>query len=160
MSRPLTLTALLLVSVAWVAALAAAPGAGARVGRPGAHFAAAMYAAGSLICHQRPERSFHLDGAQLPVCARCAGLYAGVSLGVIGWIVVAGAGRRSSSRASYWTARVRTVLTVMAIPTLATVVTAWLGLWDPGNVVRAVLAVPLGAAAGGIVTAVSARDLE
>ena len=160
MSRSLTLTALLLVSLSWLAALAAAPGAGARLGRGGAYFSATIYAAGALICHQRPERSFHLDGAQLPVCARCAGLYAGVALGVLGWMVVAGVGRRPSSRASTWIARLRPVLTVMALPTLLTVMTAWLGLWDPGNLVRATLALPLGAAAGGIVTAVSARDLE
>ena len=86
MSRPLTLTALLLVSAAWLTALAVTPVAGARWERGGAQFAAAMYVAGSLICHQRPERSFHLDGAQLPVCARCSGLYAGVSLGVLGWM--------------------------------------------------------------------------
>ena len=43
--------------------------------------AAVMYAAGSFICHQIPERSFHLDGIQLPVCARCFGLYGGGALG-------------------------------------------------------------------------------
>ena len=37
--------------------------------------AAAVYAVGALICHQRPERSFHWDGAQLAVCARCTGIY-------------------------------------------------------------------------------------
>jgi len=30
--------------------------------------AAGLYAVGSQICHQRPERSFHLFAAQLPVC--------------------------------------------------------------------------------------------
>ena len=35
-----------------------------------------VYQLGSLICHQRPERSFHLAGVQMPVCARCFGLYA------------------------------------------------------------------------------------
>jgi hypothetical protein len=49
---------------------------------------------------------------------------------------------------------------MMALPTLATVATAWLGLWDPGNLMRATLALPLGAVAGGLVAAVSARDLE
>ncbi|HSR49876.1 MAG TPA: DUF2085 domain-containing protein [Acidobacteriota bacterium] len=29
------------------------------------------------ICHQIPERSFHLDGHQLPVCHRCLGIYLG-----------------------------------------------------------------------------------
>src|SRR5262249_55221495 len=38
-----------------------------------------VYRLGSLLCHQRPERSFVLFGAQLPVCARCAGIYAGAA---------------------------------------------------------------------------------
>ena len=42
-------------------------------------FALGVYAIGSLICHQLPERSFHLWGAQLPVCARCTGIYAGAA---------------------------------------------------------------------------------
>ena len=97
---------------------------------------------------------------QLPVCARCLGLYGGGALGVLMWIAVAGLGRRASARSAAWHARVRTVLIAAAIPTLVTVVTAWLDVWDPGNVVRATLALPLGAAAGAVVAAVSARDLE
>ena len=54
--------------------------------------AAAVYAAGSLVCHQRPERSFHLAGAQLPVCARCLGLYVGGFVGAIAWVLMAGVG--------------------------------------------------------------------
>jgi hypothetical protein len=35
---------------------------------PVAYFiSAAIYEIGSLVCHQRPERSFHLWGAQLAV---------------------------------------------------------------------------------------------
>lgn len=33
---------------------------------------------GSSLCHQLPERSFHWNGKQLPVCARCTGLRVGV----------------------------------------------------------------------------------
>ena len=36
---------------------------------------AGTYLVGSVICHQRPDRSFRLWGVQMPVCARCAGLY-------------------------------------------------------------------------------------
>ena len=39
-----------------------------------------MYGIGAFICHQLPERSFHLGGFQIPVCARCLGIYAGVAL--------------------------------------------------------------------------------
>ena len=29
----------------------------------------------NLICHRKPERSFHIKGHQFPVCARCTGFY-------------------------------------------------------------------------------------
>ncbi|MDY3097688.1 DUF2085 domain-containing protein, partial [Methanobrevibacter sp.] len=27
------------------------------------------------MCHRNPERSFFINGHQLPVCARCTGFY-------------------------------------------------------------------------------------
>lgn len=40
-----------------------------------------LYLFFSPICHQIPERSFFVFGHQLPVCARCAGIYAGALVG-------------------------------------------------------------------------------
>jgi uncharacterized membrane protein len=37
----------------------------------------------SSICHQMPERSFHLCGHHLAVCARCTGIYGGFVLGMV-----------------------------------------------------------------------------
>lgn len=37
------------------------------------------------ICHQLPERSFHLFGEPVGACHRCTGLYAGFTLGVLLW---------------------------------------------------------------------------
>jgi uncharacterized membrane protein len=48
-----------------------------------APLAAVVYGVGGVICHQLPDRSFHLQGVQLPVCARCAGIYVGA---VLGWM--------------------------------------------------------------------------
>lgn len=42
--------------------------------------AATIYRAFSYVCHQLPERSFHLDGDQFAVCSRCTGLYSGFAL--------------------------------------------------------------------------------
>jgi hypothetical protein len=55
---------------------------------------------------------------------------------------------------------VRRLLIIVALPTGATVVTAWLGWWDAGNLVRAALSVPLGATIAGVIAAVAARDLR
>src|SRR5262245_28340583 len=97
--------------------------------------AAAVYAAGALVCHQRPERSFYLAGAQLPVCARCLGLYVGGLLGAITWVMVAGLGARPSDRAQrvLQPRILRTTLVWAALPTMVTVITAAVGVWDPPN---------------------------
>jgi uncharacterized membrane protein len=40
----------------------------------------------ALVCHRRPERSLAYFGVVMPVCSRCAGLYAGGALGaLLGW---------------------------------------------------------------------------
>ena len=38
---------------------------------------------GSVVCHQMAERSFILGGKQLPVCARCTGIYAGIFFSMV-----------------------------------------------------------------------------
>ena len=40
-------------------------------------------AIGYAVCHRLDERSFHADGRQLPLCARCSGMYLGAVLGLL-----------------------------------------------------------------------------
>jgi uncharacterized membrane protein len=40
-------------------------------------------AIGYAVCHRLDERSFHVDGRQLPLCARCSGMYLGAVLGMV-----------------------------------------------------------------------------
>jgi uncharacterized membrane protein len=40
-------------------------------------------AVGYAICHRIDGRSFHLGNRQLPLCARCTGIYLGVLLGIV-----------------------------------------------------------------------------
>ncbi|MFZ1702186.1 MAG: DUF2085 domain-containing protein [Pyrinomonadaceae bacterium] len=40
-----------------------------------------LYSFFSLICHQLPDRSFHIAGEQFGVCSRCFGVYFGLLLG-------------------------------------------------------------------------------
>jgi hypothetical protein len=131
------------LAVAWACLILVAPwlGSGA-AGRGAAWLSASTYWLGALVCHQRPERSFHLAGAQLPVCARCTGLYLSGALGVIvGWW-------RGRHGAIAWFSSRREVLVVATLPTVATLAVEW---WQPtatSAIVRAVAALPAGAAAG------------
>lgn len=36
----------------------------------------------AFMCHQRPDRSFCINGKQFPLCARCTGILAGYFLGI------------------------------------------------------------------------------
>ena len=130
-------------SLAWASALPLAPFAASRPGMSSVAYLLtfAVYAIGSVICHQRPERSFFLWSHQMPVCARCAGIYAGAAFAVI--VHAAGLNRRppgaESSRAS-----ARTALAVAAMPTVATLVYEWSTGVMPSNWIRAASGVCLG----------------
>lgn len=132
------------LAVAWAALILAAPwlGSGAGGAHGAAWLSAAVYALGSLVCHQRPERSFHLAGAQLPVCARCTGLYVSGALGVVfAWW------RRRPAGAARWSSW-RVPLLISAAPTVVTLAVEW---WWPSatsKTVRAIAAVPAGVVAG------------
>ena len=134
-----------------------------------------IFAFGSAICHQRPDRSFFVDGAQLPVCARCTGLYLSAAAGFLAWLVwrrlklVPGTnfntGVLKSVPGTNFNIAVdpgvaARVLIIAAIPTALSLATGALGVWDGSNLTRALLAVPLGATAGAIVAAVAVKDLR
>jgi len=117
--------------------------------------AAVAYLAGSVVCHQIPERSFVTAGRQWPVCARCAGLYLGVAAGFVVWLVLRRVtAHRPSARP------VLVALALMTAPTAVSWATGVVGLWEGTNTIRFVLAAPLGLTAGAIVAAVAAKDLR
>jgi uncharacterized membrane protein len=71
---------LFFLSAVWMGLIAAAP----LLKQAGyTALAADLYYAFGFICHQIPERSFHIHEDKLAVCARCAGVYAGLFLGFI-----------------------------------------------------------------------------
>jgi uncharacterized membrane protein len=111
--------------------------------------AGVLYALASHICHQRPERSFHLFSSQLPVCARCLGIYAGAAAGFL--LTAHPLLRHRLSRMSP-----RTVLCAGATPTLITVVMEWVGVWSAGNNVRAAAGATLGLAVAFVVAQAAA----
>ena len=67
---------------------------------------------GYAICHRIPERSFILNGRQLPLCARCTGTFLGAVLGLTAMLLL---GRRRASR-------------LPPVPVLAVLV-LFVGLW-------------------------------
>ncbi len=111
-----------------------------------------VYAGGSLICHQRPERSQRSCGRQWPVCGRCSGLYLGGAAGAA--LALAGVARRGTWR--QWRARVLWA----ALPTALMWLIEVLGVVDPGTPVRLALALPPGVATALWLAAVARGDLR
>jgi uncharacterized membrane protein len=160
--RRLAAVSIVVASLTWLVVLWAATTVSPGSGKAAATASAAVYVMGSFLCHQRPERSFHLNGVQLPVCARCLGLYAGGFAGAAAWSIVMLL--RKTSRAPLdWTTSthvVRSTLAVAAAPTLVSAALGLSGLADGTNALRAMLALPLGMAIGATVTAVTAGHLR
>lgn len=148
MSRPIA-TALLALMLVGGAALPVVP---CLAGRPGALVSSVIYACGSLVCHQRLDRSLTACGGQWPVCGRCSGLYLGAAGGVL--LAVVGVGRRGSWR--QW----RTRVLVSAIPTAVLWLGEFVGLGDPGTMLRLAMALPAGVVTALWLAAVSRGDLR
>jgi uncharacterized membrane protein len=68
-SRALVLLSLVLVFTGWI--LTTPPG-----------FFEKADAVGYAVCHRISDRSFHIGDYQLPLCARCSGMYLGAMLGL------------------------------------------------------------------------------
>jgi len=155
--------AFMAAAVSWAALLVAAPFLASR-----AHASAlasalivGVYGIGSLICHQLPERSYHLWGAQMPVCARCAGIYVGAVLGAGGArsLRILGAralqpsdgGGRSAERLAL--GRPGILLLLAVTPSLATLAYEWTTGQMPSHAVRAAAGVPIGLVVAWLVVA-------
>jgi uncharacterized membrane protein len=96
----------------------------------------------AFICHQRPERSFHLGSVQMPVCARCTGLYVGAAL-ALPLATVIGSGLAGD--------RARKVFLIAALPTALSWTLEFAGIAAFSNVARFIAAVPLGLVAAWLV---------
>jgi uncharacterized membrane protein len=127
--------ALTVAAVVWASTIMLVPLAAESAPAVGA----TVYAVSSRICHQIPERSFVLSGNQMPVCARCAGLYVTGALGaVLGWLLVSRLDLR----------RRQLLVLAAAAPTAITWTLEFAGVMAFSNIARALAALPLGLVAG------------
>ena len=97
-----------------------------------------LYTAFSYLCHQKPERSFHLLGHKLGVCARCTGLYSGFAAGVLLYPLVRSL-RRADSLPRVW-------LLLACVPITVDFALGFFGIWENTHVSRLATGAILGAA--------------
>ncbi|HKS28854.1 MAG TPA: DUF2085 domain-containing protein [Pyrinomonadaceae bacterium] len=84
--------------------------------------ASLIYRAFSFLCHQIPERSFHLEGHQLGVCSRCTGIYSGFAASVLFYPVFRSL-KRMDSPARLW-------LLVACVPIAVDFALGFFGIWE------------------------------
>ena len=140
----------------------------------------AVYAIGSAVCHQLPERSFHLWRAQMPVCARCTGIYFGAVIGATAGALVRRAEALRHTRGSvpqgvrhaaqdhvataltsivaqgFSPAWVRAALSIAVAPSLATVAFEWTTGIMPSHAIRAASGLVIGIVVAWLVVAAAA----
>lgn len=139
------------LTLGWTVALAAVVTLAALAVAPpllGPEAGAATRHAFAGVCHQIPERSFHLAGGPVALCHRCSGVLAGLLLGVMVAPGLGGtllAGIRSRGQGAW--------LVAAALPTALDWALGALGWWSntPGS--RAVTGAVFGIAAGAILAA-------
>jgi uncharacterized membrane protein len=149
-------------SLAWAALLVLVPFLASRshASTLGTAVVLGVYGIGSLICHQLPMRSYRLWSAQMPVCARCAGIYFGAAISAIVFPAAqpfraarAGVGRPTT----LLDGSPRVSLALAALPSAITLVYEWTTGDTPSNAVRFAAGVPIGAVVAWLVVS-AARD--
>jgi uncharacterized membrane protein len=120
-----------LVSLIIVAPLAAASGHN--------EIAGAIYYAFSGLCHQRPDRSFYIDGHKFGVCARCTGIYFGFAFTLLVYPLVRSL-RTVTTPARKW-------LLLAALPLAIDFSLTFFGVWENTHTSRLLTGLLLGSVA-------------
>jgi uncharacterized membrane protein len=138
-------------SLAWAALLVLVPFLASRTHASplGTALVVAAYSVGSLVCHQLPERSYRLWTAQMPVCARCAGIYFGAALSA-----VAARWRQPSAGAA------RSAVAAAVAPSLATLVYEWTTGITPSNALRFLAGIPIGVVVAWLVVSAAKNQVN
>lgn len=109
-------------------------------------FSAAIYLIGDGNCHQLSQRSFYLNGNQMPFCARDVGIFIGLVVGMLAVLVL-------SPRFSWL------VLVLLAVPILIDGGIQYAGGYESTNILRLITGILGGAAASYFLGHVADRSL-
>ena len=101
--------------------------------------AAAIYKTFSYVCHQIPQRSFHLAGHKFGVCSRCTGLYSGFALAALVYPLVRSLKRTDTPQISW--------LLLAAVPLAIDFSLGYFSLWQNTHWSRFITGALLGSVA-------------
>jgi uncharacterized membrane protein len=114
-----------LVAFGLVGLILAAP-----ISQAGGHtgLASAIYSTFSFVCHQIPERSFHLAGHKFGVCSRCTGLYSGFAVAALIYPLVRSL-KRTDTPGLFW-------LFLAAVPLAIDFSLGYFNIWHNNHLSR------------------------
>ena len=168
-------------ALAWAVLLVAVPFLASRSHATslGTAIVVAAYAIGSFVCHQLPERSWRLWTAQMPVCARCTGIYFGAAIAALAacaWRSAAhlranGASARPSQivdrrrerrrkRLALRARSARALLALAALPSAATLLYEWSTGITPSNSLRCAAGIPIGVVVAWLVVSAAENQVN
>jgi uncharacterized membrane protein len=90
--------------------------------------ASSIYQTFSFVCHQIPERSFHLAGHPFGVCSRCTGLYTGFAVAALIY-PLARSLRRTDTPSRLW-------LVLATLPLLIDFALGYFSIWENTHLSR------------------------
>jgi uncharacterized membrane protein len=155
--------AFIAASIAWALLLALVPflASRAHASALGTAIVIAGYGIGSLVCHQLPRRSYQLWSAQMPVCARCAGIYLGAAAAaVVSGVRGLHASGRSRLPGALALRHARVAAALAAVPTAITLIAEWITGTMPPNTVRFAAGLPIGIVVAWLVVSVATDQVN
>lgn len=85
-----------------------------------------VYSCGDILCHQKAERAFFINGNQMPFCVRCTGIWVGLAIG-LGFMIF---------YTTELNERIFFLILITIIPLGVDGVGQLIGLWDSINLIR------------------------
>ena len=98
-----------------------------------------VYRAFGTFCHQRPDRSYFIDGHKFAVCSRCTGLYFGFALTLLVYPLIRSLRNAATPRLIF--------LLLAALPLAIDFSLTFLGIWENTHTSRLLTGALLGGAA-------------
>jgi len=132
--RPLVFWLVSVAVVTWIVSLIVVAPVAAAAGHN--EIAEGIYRGFGIFCHQRPDRSYFIEGHKLAVCSRCTGLYAGFAFTLLIYPLV----RSLRSVAT----PPRKILFLAAVPLLVDFSLTFFGIWENTHTSRLLTGALLG----------------
>ena len=97
-----------------------------------------IYRIGDILCHQKTERSYFINGNQMPFCSRCTGIFLGLALGMLITVIF-------QNKITFSDKTVFFIILLM-MPLIIDGTMQLLGIWESKNYIRMITGVLTGIA--------------